>query len=44
MHIVDGLLTVDDAQRVEHLQNRAVRLVTLTLPRISTDNLRRELG
>lgn len=42
--IYDGLLTVDDTQRLERLQNRAARLVTSTLPRTSTENLRRELG
>ena len=42
--LYDGLLTAHDTLRLERLQNRAARLVTATLFRTPTDNLRRELG
>ena len=42
--IYDGHITVQDATRLETLQNRAARLVTGGLFRTPTDKLRTELG
>ena len=42
--IYDGHITVQDATRLETLQNRAARLVTGGLFRTHTDKLRAELG
>ena len=42
--IYDGHITVQDATRLETLQNRAARLTTGTLFRTSTDKLRSDLG
>ena len=42
--IYDGHITIQDATRLEILQNRAARLTTGTLFRTSSDKLRTELG
>lgn len=42
--IFDGLITTNDAQRLERLQNRAARLMTGALPRTATTKLRTDLG
>lgn len=42
--VYDGHITMQDATRLETLQNRAARLVTGGLFRTSTDKLRAELG
>ena len=42
--IYDGHITIQDSTRLETLQNRAGRLVTGTLFRTPTDNVRSELG
>ena len=42
--IYDGHITIQDATRLETLQNRAARLTTGTLFRTPTDKLRLELG
>ena len=42
--VYDGHITIQDATRLETLQNRAARLVTGTLFRTPTENLRLELG
>ena len=42
--IYDGHITIQDATRLETLQNRSARLTTGALFRTSSDNIRRELG
>ena len=42
--IYDGLITTNDAIRLERLQNRAARIITGTLLRTSSQKLKTELG